>query len=337
MARPQRRDQPEAPGPNQWVEEQLQETKARLHKLENELEQALKHVWSMDSDVRTLTETISTSGSATVAVDKLREDTRQLSDQVNRLQDRQNALANRIEENLRSRQAEVGRDRQDLGALAKQLETLDREVRKYDSRIQSLEEAVRHTEDEISTIRLFDQGLERTITALSTKLERTDEVNNRLGEEAARVAGQLDRLEQEDTRVEERINLLTEQLRRHGERLGKLDDLAEFPQEVKDLFLRAAHERELLSQRLNVVDRLSAEASDLVKALKQSVALIEQRSQNQSAQLTEMSSRLQDLEEHTIAQLKKIVKVTLRQRRRQVEALNQEIKELTQGEPKSED
>lgn len=336
MTSPQRQEQPDRDNAVRWVEDQLQDTRARLHKLENELDQALKHVWSVDADVRTLTETVSTSGAATVAVEKLREDIRQLTDWMGRVQDRQNEISNRIDEAARQRQSEVGRERQDVAALSKQIETIERNVVKHGTRVQSLEEAVRHTEDEISELRLTGHGLERSLAEMATKVERTEEAANRLGEETARLAAALDRQEREDARASERLALLSEQFRRFSERADKLDELADFPQEVKGLLDRATHEREQLSQRMNIVDKLSTEASDVVKALKQTVALIEQRSNNQLAQLTEMASRLQDLEEQTTADLKKIIKVTLRQRRRQIEALNQEVKELTQGEPKSE-
>ena len=49
------RDQ-EPEGPVEWLENELRDTKARLHKVEGELEQALKQLWSMEAGVRRLTE-----------------------------------------------------------------------------------------------------------------------------------------------------------------------------------------------------------------------------------------------------------------------------------------
>ena len=46
----------EPDSPVDWLENELRETKARLHKVEGELEQALKQVWSMETDVKRLTE-----------------------------------------------------------------------------------------------------------------------------------------------------------------------------------------------------------------------------------------------------------------------------------------
>jgi chromosome segregation ATPase len=338
VSRPQPREQPGGSEVgSQWVEDQLQEATARIHKLENELEQALKHIWSVDADIRTLTEAVSSSGAASVAVDKLREDLRQLSERLSRIQDRQTELGDRVDKGQRERRSETGRDRQELGVLAKQLEAVERGVAKYEARIQATEEALRHAEEEISSVRLAGEGIERSVKEMMTRVERGDEGANRISEDVARLASHLDRLEKQDAQSKEQARLTGEQVKRLAEQLDQLEELKDFPKEVRDLLARAAHEREQISQRVNIADKLSTEASDLARALQQAVALMEQRSHNQGAQLTELAKQLQELEEQTVSELRKLMKVTLRQRRRQLEALSQEIKELTQGEPKSED
>ncbi|MCH8814850.1 MAG: hypothetical protein IH957_07085 [Chloroflexi bacterium] len=334
MAKAQRNDPPA--GASRWAEEQLQETKARLYKLENELDQVLKHLWAVDADVRTLTETVSASGDASVAVGKLREEVREQADGLERQKNQHTELANDINQSLRQRQSEAGRDRQELSAISKQVEGVEREVQKYGGRMQALEEVLRHSEEEIAGVKLFEQGLERSITELVTKAEKTDQAVNRIGDEAVQLSGHLEKLEQEGVLVQERMAIMQEQVRRLLESVDKLDDIAEFPKEVKELIKRASFERDQLSQRLNVIDRIAEEATENVQAIQQAVALIEQRSQNQAAELTEIARHLQELDEQTGAELRKIIKVTLTQRRRQVEALSQEIRELGKGEPKTE-
>jgi chromosome segregation ATPase len=304
--------------------------------LENELDQVLKHIRSVDADVRTLTETLSSSGDASVAVDKLREEVRQQGDGLERQKDRHNELANHVDKTLRERRSEAGRDRQELSAISKQIEGVERGIQTYDARIQALEEAMRHDEEQIAGVRLFEQGLERSITELATKVGKTDEAANRIGEEATQLVGRIEKREQEDDRSRERTALLQEQVKRLLERVSKLEDIAELSKEVGELIERASFERDQLSQRLNIIDRIAEEATERVQVIQQAVAVTEQRSQNQAAALTEVATRLQELEEQTGAELRKIVKVTLTQRRRQVEALSQEIRELGKDEPKTE-
>src|SRR5690348_6829058 len=129
------RDQ-EPESPVEWLENELRETKARLHKVEGELEQALKQVWSLEADIRRVTEAFSVSGSASAALAALREDVRQLHGQIGKTQDRQAALANRTDEMFRQKQTETGRDRQELGELAKQVAGLTKTVEHFEGRVQ---------------------------------------------------------------------------------------------------------------------------------------------------------------------------------------------------------
>ena len=121
------RDQ-EPEGPVEWLENELRDTKARLHKVEGELEQALKQLWAVEADVRRLTESSSVSGSVSATLAGLREDVRQLHGQMGKLEDRQSALANRTEEMLRQRQTESGRDRQDLGAVTRDVTAITKNI-----------------------------------------------------------------------------------------------------------------------------------------------------------------------------------------------------------------
>ena len=157
MAKAQQKEQPETS--SRWSGEQLQDAQARLHKLENELDQVLKHIWSVDADVRTLTETVSSSANAAVLVEKLREEFRQLSDSTERQHERQSELAKLVEDTSRQHHAEAGRDRQEISTLSRQLEGAERSVQRYEARIQALEETLRHNEEDVGGVKLFRQGL----------------------------------------------------------------------------------------------------------------------------------------------------------------------------------
>lgn len=333
MAVQPRRQQPESG--LQWLEEELRETKARLHKVEHELDQALKQVWSLDADLRKLPETLSASGTATAALPGLKEELRQLRDQISRVQDRQTALANRTEELLRQRQSEAGRERQERGALTKQVDALAKGVERYEGRIQALEEASRHIEEEAAGARLAQQGLARDLEEMSSRGARNSEASIRLEHELSRAAGEIESLHKEDEALSERLNLMQEQIRRHGEQLDRFEAVAAFRLEAKELLQRASFEREQLAERLRGVERVSSELAEQTQEFVQGLARLDQRGQAQATQLLAMAEQMQQLGEQTKGQMKRLFQVILRQRRRQAEALAQEIKELNQGEIKS--
>jgi len=329
VAKPQSQE-PESPVT--WLEGELRESKSRLHKVESELEQALKQLWSMEADIRRLTDALSVTGSATSALSSLREDMRQLHGQMGKIEDRQAALANSTDEVVRQRQAETGRDRQDLAALAKQIEGLARNTGQYEGRMQALEATARHIEEGVAGERLANQGLERSLEELSTRTARSHEATLRIDQEVAHAAIEIGKLDKAGGAVDDRMALLTEQLHRLADRIDKLEDVAAFPQEARELLKLAAFERDQLTARMGLIEQLSREVSERLQEFLQGIARLDQRSVTQGGQLMALSDHLQDLSDQTKAQLKRVFNTLVRQRRRQAETLAQEIKELGQGE-----
>jgi methyl-accepting chemotaxis protein len=325
----------EPEGPVEWLENELRDTKARLHKVEGELEQALKQVWSMEADVRRLTESSSVSGSVSATLAGLREDVRQLHGQMGKLEDRQTAVTNRTEEMLRQRQAESGRDRQDLGALTRDVAAMAKNIEHYESRAQAIEETTRRVEEIAVGGKLTDQALERHLEDLSTRTARSHEAVLRVEHDVARISPELEKLTKDDAAQVERLQLIQEQARRLAERIDKLEAIAAFPEEARELLQRANFEREQLSQRLLQTERLSGEVTDRLAEFLQSTARLDQRTQTQAAEILAITGQLNELGDLTKSQLKRVFQTLLRQRRRQSEALAQEIKELSQGDPQS--
>ena len=322
--------QPESPP--QWPEGELREANARLHKLEQALEQALKRVSSLDADLRKVMETLSTTGAAIAALPGLKEEMRQLRDQISRVQDRQTALANRTEEAFRRNQAEAERDRQEIATLINQLEALTRGIAQYEGRFQALDEASRHAEEGVAGIHLAHQGLARDLGELSSYSARSLEATVRLEHELGRALGEIEARRKEDEALDERLKLAQEQGRRQSERLDKLETVAAFLQEAKELFRKATFERGQLAERLGTVERASNELAERVQEFVQGLARLDQRSQAQATQLLTMAEELREIGEQTKGQIRRLLQAITRQRRRQAEALTQEIKELSQGE-----
>jgi len=330
------RDQ-EPEGPVEWLENELRDTKARLHKVEGELEQALKQLWSMEADVRRLADSSSTSGSVSATLAGLREDVRQLHSQMGKLEDRQSALANRTDEVLRQRQTQSSRDRQDVGSLTRDFAAISKNIEHYEIRAQALEESIRRVEEAAAGGRLANQALERHFEDLSTRTARAHEAVLRIEHDLSRVPPELEKLAKDDAAHVERVQLIQEQVRRVTERIDKLEAIAAFPEEARDLLQRANFEREQLATRILQVERLSGEVTDRLAEFLQSTARLDQRTQTQAAEILGITGELSELSDLTKSQLKRIFQVLLRQRRRQSEALAQEIKELSQGDLQSGD
>jgi chromosome segregation ATPase len=330
VARQEKRD---AEASGEWLEAQLRETKARLHKVEGELEQALKRVWALDADLRKLVETLNVSASAGAQVAGLREEVRQVRDQLGRVQDRQAALSNRTEELTRQRQAETGRERQDLGTIVKQVESIARGTDKYESRLGAIEEALRHVEEDVASTHLHEQALQKSLEEVSVKGARSYEAAVRLDQDVAKAAAILEELKKFDAVLDDRVNATLEQVRKMSERVDKVERFVDFPEEARELLQRANAEREQITLRIAMLERVTTDQDEKIDESLKQLKLLEQKGQMQGAQIIEAFAQLQEVSDQMRARLQRMVKVMLRQRRRQYESIAQEIKELSQGEP----
>ena len=316
----------------EWLENELRDAKTRLHRVESELAQALKIAWSLDADVQKVLQGVAVSGSVESTLQSFREEVRQLGDQLSKVQDRQGQLASRVEQVANERQAEKGRDRQDVSLIAKQVESINRVIEQFDGRMKALEEVVRHAEEEIAGSRLTAQALERAMDEVQTRSARSHEATMRLDQEFARFSGEIERLESAGETLADRVSLVLEQLRKALERQEQLEEIATTQEEANEALQRAAYEREQISHRMASLEHLATEIVERTDEFVQGLARLDQRGQNQASELMAMAARLEDLTEQTKAGLKKVYQTFLRQRRRANEAMNQEIKELTQGE-----
>lgn len=329
MAKPKGQE-PE--GLSEWLENELRDAKARLHKVESELEQALKHSWTLESEIRKIHEAMNVSGSAVGQLSAMREELRQVRDQLSKIQDRQATITNRTEEMLRQRAADTGRDKQELTTLSKQIDGVSRGVDSFEARMKSLEESVRRTEDGVATVRLGAQAIERQFEDVAVRGQRSLESAVRLEQDVARTFGDLEALRKTDAELEDKIRLILEGTRRVTERLDKLDDITDFPDEARELLNRANSERDQLAQRIALTEKLGGELNEELQQIRHHVSRMDQRQQVQNAQLVDLMGRVQELSEQLQAQVKRVFQMFLRQRRRQMDTLAQEIKELGQSE-----
>jgi len=316
----------------EWLENELRETKARLHKVESELAQSLKQTYTLDADLRKLMESLNVSGSVETAVQNFREEIRQVRDALSRMQDRQAGISARMEQIQNQRQAELGRDRQDLGVAIRQVEAMAKIIEGYDGRVKALEDVVRQVEEEVAGNRASKQAIERTIDEMNTRSGYMHEATLRLEQESSRASAAIDKLDKTAESQTDRMRLFLEQLRRVLERLDKVESLNEFRDEAREQLQKAAYEREQLVQRVGIVERLANDIADRADEMAQTLARVDQKSQQNTGEVLFMTQQVQDMAEQTKANLKKVYQLLLRQRRRASEAMNQEIKELTHGE-----
>ncbi len=319
----------------QHLDEELRQAKAALHKVEHELKQALDQIWNLDSGLHKLEESVGDSGGAD-ALPGVQEEVRELRSQADRLQDRHNELAGRAEQLDRQQQSDLERERQERAALLKQAEAAAQSVGQFESRIQHLEASLRHVEEAVAELRHSQGTLGHEVGELASRGARNLETALRLEHRIDAFSTDFEALHKRDGEMEERVNLYEERVHREEERVAKFERELSLPREIKEQLDRAHFEQQKMIEHLGKMESSTTELSERTAEFVQGLARVDQRTQRQADRLMELAEEVRQQRETMFEQLKRLVRTMERQRRRQLETLAQEIKELTRGDFKAE-
>lgn len=320
----------------QWLDEEMGKVKAAVQKVEHELQQALIQIRNLDGGVRKLEQSGGDAGGAAAALAGVQEEVRQLRSQTDRLQDRQNLLAGRMEEQGRRQQSDLERERQERADLLRRTEAAATSVGQFEGRVQLLEESLRHVEEAVAGLRLDQQTLGRDIEEVTSRGARNLETALRLEHQLDSLEGDIEALRKRDGELEDKLSLYEEKTRREAERVDKFESHLSLPLEIKEQLDRARFERQQVSERLVKVEASASGLTERTAEFVQGLARLDQRTQGQAARLLEMAEELRQQREAVSDQLKRLTHTMERQRRRQAETLAQEIKELSRSELNSE-
>lgn len=318
----------------QWLDEELRQAKAALHKVEHELEQALNQIWNLDSGLRKLEDSIGDATGAAAALTGVHEDIRGLRSQADLLQDRQNALSARSEEVARLQHADLERERQERAVLLKQVGSAAGTVGQFESRVRLLEESLRHVEEAVAAVRLAQETLTRDMQDLTSRGARNLETALRLEHQIDALAAEIEALQKRDGELDEKVSLYEERVRRQDERVEKVEGHVSLPLEIKEQLDRARFERQQVTERLGKLESLANELSEHTAEFVEGLSRVDQRTQGQTTRLLEIAEDVRQ-QEAVGGQIKRLVRMMEGQRRRQAEALAQEIKELKRSEHNS--
>lgn len=316
----------------QWLEQELEQTKTHLRKLDSQVEQALAQVWDIANAVRRAEDTAGAFAVAASSVNSLQEEMRQVKELVGRLQDRQGELATRTGESIRQRQSEVEHEHNERAVLSRQIETFDKVMSAYEGRLQALGEAVRHMEEETSSIRQAHLGMSRQVEDVLLKLAHNQEALSRLSNVSEKLTLEAETLQKQDENLSERLRLQQEVVRRTEERVDQVSRYLELPQAIVEQQERVGVEIGRMAERLGVLERALEESIQHTTDLIQGMTLLDQRVQTHTGRLLSMSQDMETQRDQVREQFARMIRTLERQRRRQVEALTQEIKEIRQSD-----
>src|SRR4030042_4952808 len=147
-----------------WLEEEMRQAKALVHKLQQQVEQTSNQAWVLSQGLQKAEDLLATMSAQLGAWPQAQDEVRQLKEQVGRLPERLLASQGRMEETVRQQQTAMEREREERGATTRRLDAAEKLTQSYEGRVLAIEEGQRRLRDDISLLQKraaeLDKGLE---------------------------------------------------------------------------------------------------------------------------------------------------------------------------------
>ena len=315
---------------NAWVQDQLYQVKAQT----SQLEQQLAHLQSI---VTQLTETFQgterslreTAHGAALAF-RLQEEINQSVALIVHLQDEQAELKVRVDDLSRLRETTQTRDQEEWLDLVRRTDQLERQVAAWHDRQAGADEASRRMQEALSLVRHELQQIEQRLEAVESKAARALEGANRAEHTLSQTDATIMSLQHEDEAIAERARVagdmahrLEATLNQHLHELQRVELLAE------RIELHRAERQRLEDRALRLEEGLG-ELRDLAQKGEDQRARMAAQQQGLSARLDAIHEQIEEQRVKLVDQLRRLTGSQERTKRRQVQELERELREMRQ-------
>ena len=313
-----------------WLQDQFHLLKAQLGKVQHQTDQTQAMALDVSDKMRQQEATIADLASQAGAIVPLQEEMRQLKEVLARLQDQQVQARSQLEETIRQRLTEAERGRVEVTDLRRRLEELERQVEAWLDRQSGVEDAARRYQEGIALASARAESMDQRLEALEGRASRNLEATNRIDQEISRIDAAIQGLGREDDLQAERARVALEAARRveaevESERRD-LRALAELSERMELLKV----ERQRLEDRLAQVEENVNELRGLLAHQEQLLGVLDGRTQGYLGRLEALREEILRHRQQFVEHLLKLSSGQERLKRRQIEELEREIKELKQ-------
>ena len=317
-----------------WLEEEMRQAKALVHKLQQQVEQTNNQAWVLSQGLQKAEDLLATMSAQFVALPQLQDEVRQLKEQVGRLHERLLASQGRMEETVRQQQTAMEREREERSAFLRRVEGTEKLTQSYEGRVLAIEEGQRRVRDDISLLQKRAVELDKGLDEVAGKAARHGEAVKRLEQESSRVHAELDALAKQDSALSERLGLYGEQARRTEEQVAVIGADRVVRQEFADAQTHWRGEQQRLGDRLKAMDQTLDEVRQRVEDQGRALELLENKAATQMERVTLFQQQIRDHRQQVAEFLRKLTQFEERQKRRQLASLEQELKEIKQRDLK---
>ena len=313
-----------------WMQDEIYQLKGQVAQLTQQLEQLQSMATEQSESQRAVETSLRETALGAAQTPRLQEELNQAAALIAQLQDQQAETKERLEQLGRRSEEEESHGQEEWVEVARRVEQVERQVDLWHDRQAAVDEVGRRFQEGLSLVRQQLQQAEQRLELTESKAARGLEEAGRAGHTLTQVQATLIALEREDETIAERARVAADVAHRVETALNE-----QF-QELQQLELLAERIELHRAERQRLEDRtvrLEEELGELRGRTDQG----EQRQVVLSKQQQGLASRLESLQEGVTDQramqadlLRKLLDAQARTKRRQMQELEREIREMKQ-------
>jgi len=311
-----------------WMIDEINQLKAQVGRLHQQGDQTQAALVDLNESVRDVEGRIREILAKTMGLPAFQEQMRQLASLLERIQDAEVLIDTKFEMLERATGEERSRDQQEKNDLFRRVQDLERRTESLNERQSSVDDAHRRFQEEVSRAHLQYQGLNSRLEGVESKAARSLDAIARLEQEHGEIEGAIRALRREDDVLEERARLAHEVAQRLETALQEqAEEYRVLPmlQERVEL-LRA--ERQRLEDRTSRLEETVADEVTRLERQEEAAAHFDVRLKAQESRIDSVHNATLDFRRTLADQLLKLNQMIERMKRRAVDELERDIKEL---------
>jgi chromosome segregation ATPase len=313
-----------------WVQDQLYQIKAAVGTLEQQYNHMQSMIAQLGDSVRAMEASMQTMLGAAQATERLQEELNHTVGIVVHLQDLQAEANNRIDLLTRRETTDETHDAQQWMDVARKVDLLERLVSQWHDRQAGVDEVGRRFQEGLSLIQQQLLDIDRRLEGTETRSARALEGANRAEHTLTQVDASILAVRRDNENLNERLRVTSEVAHRLENTVGeRLQDVQRMELLAERIELHRAERQRLEDRALQLEEEL--------RDLRQRSEAGEQHRERMVTQQSALGSRLDALQEQLtneksaiLEQLRKMTSSQERTKRKQVQELERELREMRQ-------
>ena len=313
-----------------WAQDQLYQLKAQVGQLAQQLEQVQLSTTKLEENSNKFEASLQSAVLAASQTPRLQEELNQAIVLIVQLQDRQAEFKERLSELGRDRGLDDDRDLGESAEIVKRTEQLERQVELWKDRQSGVGESSRRQTEELSLLRQQVQQMDARVEIAEGKASQGLEGASSMQQKLAQAESDIEALRQQDDAIAERARVAADGVARiEGLLENNMVELRRMEMLAERIELHRAERQRLEDRALKLEEDLQELTGRADKGEQERGRLYGQV-QGQTSRIDALQEQVEEQRAILIERIRKLTATQDRTKRRQIQELERELREMKQ-------